>query len=525
VIRFLLAQLHLDSLIGKRSPKAIRAALAMLPKGSKAYDQAFSEAMVRIESQIADSQELAKQALSWITCAKRPLTSREIQHALAVEINSSEFDDQNLTEIADVLDVCAGLVTVEGESEIVRLIHYTTQEYFERTWPSWFPNAQKNITETCLTYLSLDSFGSGFCLSDKEFEARLRDNPLYYYAARNWGHHAQEASTEARESILDFLGKETILSGSTQVMMAPEYPYPPGYSQNFPKQFTGVHLAGHFGLTDIISKLLETGHLPNTKDSWNRTPVSLAAKNGLAAVVALLTDRTDVDANFKDEKGQTPLSLAAEYGHESVLKLLLDRTDVDMNSKDQTGRTPLSRAAENGYEAVVKLLVDRADVDVNSRDQIGQAPLLWAAKNGYQAVVKLLVVRTDIDVNSRDRNDRTPLSLAARYGHEAVVKLLVNRINVDVSSKDQDGQTALSRAATHWHAKVVKLLVDRTDLDVNCKDQDGKTALLWAAERGHAEVIKLLVDRTDLAVNSKDQNGQPHSHGPRDTGTRRWSSS
>jgi hypothetical protein len=57
-------------LIGKRSPKAIRASLERLPKGSEAYDQAYGEAMERIEGQVADSQELAKQVLSWITCAK-----------------------------------------------------------------------------------------------------------------------------------------------------------------------------------------------------------------------------------------------------------------------------------------------------------------------------------------------------------------------------------------------------------------------------------------------------------------------
>ena len=123
-----------------------------------------------------------------------------------MEIGSSEFDDQNLTEITDVLNVCAGLVTAEEESDIVRLIHYTTQDYFERTWRSWFSNAQIDITEICLTYLSLDSFDSGFCPTDELFEVRLRSNPLYDYAAGNWGHHAHTASTEARESILDFLG-------------------------------------------------------------------------------------------------------------------------------------------------------------------------------------------------------------------------------------------------------------------------------------------------------------------------------
>ena len=42
--RFLLAQLHFDSLKGKRSPKAIRTALKELSTGSDAYDDAYNDA-------------------------------------------------------------------------------------------------------------------------------------------------------------------------------------------------------------------------------------------------------------------------------------------------------------------------------------------------------------------------------------------------------------------------------------------------------------------------------------------------
>jgi hypothetical protein len=62
--RFLLAQLHLDSLIGKRSPKAVRKALEILPSGSKAYDHAYQNAMERIEGQVADQTRTAKEVLS-----------------------------------------------------------------------------------------------------------------------------------------------------------------------------------------------------------------------------------------------------------------------------------------------------------------------------------------------------------------------------------------------------------------------------------------------------------------------------
>ena len=57
----------------------------------------------------------------------------ELQHALAVETGTSELDEENLLEIGDLISVCAGLVIADEESNIIRLVHYTTQEYLERT--------------------------------------------------------------------------------------------------------------------------------------------------------------------------------------------------------------------------------------------------------------------------------------------------------------------------------------------------------------------------------------------------------
>jgi hypothetical protein len=187
----------LDSLIDKTTPRAIRRALEKLPKGSDALDQAYQEVMKRIQGQEAGFHELAKRVLSWVTCARRPLSTLELRHALAVEVKNSEFGEDNLQEIDEVISVCAGLVIIDEKSDIVRLVHYTTQEYFERTWIFWFSGAQTDITTTCVTYLSFDDFKSGFCLTDAEFEARLRSNIFYDYAARNWDHHARAASTKA----------------------------------------------------------------------------------------------------------------------------------------------------------------------------------------------------------------------------------------------------------------------------------------------------------------------------------------
>ena len=192
--RFLLAQLHLQSLRGKRAPTALRDALMKLPSGSIAYDRAYSVAMDRIEGQLPDQAELAREALSWIICSKRPLTILELRHALAIKLDSSALDKGNMPDIEDIVSICAGLVVADEKSGVVRLVHYTTQEYFERTKDTLFPTAEFDIAGSCAAYLSYSGFGDGHCSTDTLLEDRLRLNPLYDYAARYWGKHAGQIS-------------------------------------------------------------------------------------------------------------------------------------------------------------------------------------------------------------------------------------------------------------------------------------------------------------------------------------------
>ncbi|KAG7127309.1 Potassium channel AKT3 like protein [Verticillium longisporum] len=273
---FLLAQLHLDSLKGKRSSKAVRSALSVLHAGSQAYDLAYDDAMKRIEGQRKDEVELAKQVLPWITCAKRPLSTIELQHAHGVEVGETELDLDNISQPEDIMSVCAGLVTVDEESNIIRLVHYSTQEYFMRTWKRWFADAQTEITKVCATYLSFSSFESGFCRTDADFEDRLRLHPLYDYVAHFWGDHAREAGETS----------PAVLAGKG---------------------------------------LLESGDRPDKKDSYGRTSLSWAAENGREAMVKLLLDTEKVNFNSKDGDGRTPLSWAALKGNEAVVKMLLDK--------------------------------------------------------------------------------------------------------------------------------------------------------------------------------------------------------
>jgi ankyrin repeat protein len=497
--RFLLARLHLDSLTDKMSIKDVKLALKRLPKGGDALETAYGNAMERIDAQQPGFRGLAKQVLSWITYAKRPLTLLELQHALAVELEEPRLDPENLKDVGDMVSVCAGLVTVEQESGNIRLVHYTTQEYLERIHFRSDPDIQAGIAATCLTYLSFDAFQCGYCVTDEMFENLLSQYPLLDYAAKHWGHYVYrdtEEPEEIKHLALKFLENENKASISAQVSLAPAYRSQYN-SQTVPRVY-GIHLCAFFGLKSLMMALLSGTTPADLLTSDRRTSLSWAAERGHKAVVELLLDRDNVVVDSRDDDGITPLSWAARSGHETVVKLLLDRDDVVADRQDNLGRTPLLWAAERGHETVVKLLLDRDDVVADRQDD--NTPPLWAAGSGHEAAVKLLLDRDDVVADRQDTFGRTSLSLAAVLGHKAIVKLLLDRDDVVADRQDNFGRTPLSWAVEGGHKAIVKLLLDRDDVVADRQDNFGRTPLSFAALSGHEAIVKLL--RAKSAVRS-----------------------
>jgi ankyrin repeat protein len=418
----LLAQLHFESISTKRTPKKIKDVLRNLPNGPKGSDYAYEEAMNRIEGQDADSKQLAKQILSWITCSKRPLSTSELQCALAVEVGEAELDEENLHQLEDMVLVCAGLVTVDEESSIIRLVHYTTQEYFERIQHDLFPIAESEIATICVTYLSFNVFKSGYCQTDNEFEKRLQLYKLYDYASHNWGYHARAAFTLISE-VNSFLERKTQVEASIQALLAVKYSSSDlNYSQRFPKEMTGLHLAAYFGVKAIIQVLLEKGANINAVDGYEKTPLYLASENGHIEVVQLLLEN-GANVNAADHFGETPLNQASENGHIEVIQLLLEK-GANINAAARYRITPLYRASENGHIGVVQLLLEKG-ANINEADRFGKTPLYRASENGYTEVVQLLLEK-GANVNAANQDGKTPLYGASKNGHVEVVQLLAS---------------------------------------------------------------------------------------------------
>ncbi|RYP27804.1 hypothetical protein DL767_007516 [Monosporascus sp. MG133] len=510
---FLLAQLHFEAVRTKKTLKKMKDVLNNLPTGPKAYDHAYEEAMKRVMGHDPDSEELAKQVLSWITCAKRPLTTLELRHALAVEVGESGLDEDNLPDIEDIVSVCAGLVTIDEESKIIRLVHYTAQEYFDRRQKDWFPNAERDIANICITYLLFDTFEIGV-ESDREIQALLERNPLYDYAARNWGHHTR-AALIWDGLIFDFLDSETKVSSSSQalLLLAEDYGYR-FHSPGLRSGITGIHLAAFFGLEKVVKDLLKGRH-PDPRDYYGRTPLSLAAMQGYEAVVELLLANNQVDPDCQDVEGRTPLSLAAGSGQVAVVERLLANDRVNPSSHDDDDILDRQTWAVQGQSQVpLRLLLPAyGKVDLDEKKTYGGftdiwTPLFYATDHGHEAVVKLLLADNRVDPNFKDRNGRTPLSVAAMRGHEAAVKLLLANSRVSPGFKDIHGQTPLLLAARNGHETVVKLLLADDRVDPDSKDKTEQTPLFFAVMRRHEAVVKMLLADDRVDPDSKDINEQ-----------------
>ena len=535
--RFLLAQLHIDSLRDKTSTKLIKKALEALPKGSNALDGAYRGAMQRVDDQMEGFRILAKQLLGWLTYSERLMTVEEVQHALAIEPGTPDFDEENLGDIDEVVGFCAGLVIVDEETQIIRLVHYTTQEYFRRNGDRILASARQEIAISCLTYLLYDIFGTGWFHEAEEgnnsggdeweigerygwqsFEsvkARAQKYPFLKYASRYWATHARICEQQNVKTLTMSLAKdERRISSASQVMLSVNQDAL-SYELDITKSrhpLTAMHVIAYLGYPEMIKELLSHGFEVNSKDLAHRTPLWYAAHQGHEAVVELLLSQSHIEVNSKDDPDDTALHVAAALGHEAIVKLLISRTDVEVNSKDQHGRTALHRAALGGHASIVKLLLGCFNIDVNSKDDYGSRPLHKAAKFGHAVVLKLLISHTDLDVNLEDIVGHTALHEAVRCGDASIVELLLGCFNIDVDSKDEYGSTLLHRAAGLGHAAVLKLLISHTNLDVNAENSLGSTALHNAARFGHASIVELLLGCFNIDVNLKDNYGSTPLH-------------
>jgi len=503
ISRFLLVSLNVDAILKETTIHRRRQKLSTMTDGLGLGD-AYGSTLNRIKGQGGEKAKLGMAALIWISHSERPLKPDELCHALAVEIGSANLNTDNVPSVGTLLFCCQGLVVVDKKSSIVRLIHFTLQEYL-RAHPELFCTAHSTIAETCLSYMNSQQVKALSASPTPD----LRSTPFLEYSSVYWGTHAKRDLSECSKLLaLKLFDDRNNQIPSKILLEAQEYYSHPIDSAKL-SLFGSLHYASFFGIAEIVVGCLEVeGCDINQEDCIGNTPLGWAAYNGHEDVVEILLGQDGINPDKSDIDDQTPLCCAARNGHEGVVKMLLERDNVSLDKLDKDGQTPLCCAAQDGREGVVKMLLGRSDVDPNKQDNSGRTPFCCAAWGGHEGVVKILLGRDDVDRNKPDNSGRTPLCWAAWGGHEGVVRILLGRDNVDPDRPDNDGRTPLCCAVWNGHEGVAKMLLGRDDVNPERPDINGKTLLSYAAWSGLEGVVKILLGRDDVSLDKLGDDGQ-----------------
>jgi len=465
---------------------------------------AYGATLERIKTQEGEKAKLAMTTLMWICYSERPLRVDELCHALAVEIGSTHFNNDNVPAIDTLLACCQGLVTVDKEASTARLIHHTLREYL-CTHHSLFPRAHLAMGETCLTYLNSEQAKA---LPAKP-QPDLSSMPFLKYCSRYWGTHAKRELSDHAKSLamglLEQYENHVAAHSLFEQILDPD----DSLEADTGALFAGLHCVSFFGIVDVMVGLLGMdGCDANRRDSAGITPLMWAARGKQEEAVELLLGQEAVDPNTPDNEGRMPLWWAASQGHELVVKQLLGREGVNPDKLDNHGVTPLGDASASGHERVVRQLLDREEVNPDKPNNKGETPLSWAASQGHELVVKQLLDREDANPDKPDNEGRTPLWWAASQGHELVVKQLLGREDVNPDKPDNHGVTPLGDASASGHERVVRQLLDREEVNPDKPNNKGETPLSWAAYKGHESVVKQLLDREDVNSDKPDNEGR-----------------
>jgi len=490
-------------LLDQTSVCDIRQSLNALPSNT---EDIYRHILARCEQQPRNRASLAKRVLMWLSYASRPLTVVEIQHAVAIDLNASEWNQDRLPPAHFIQDVCMGFVTVDPIRQLVLLRHASLTYYLNEFRDKLFSKGGAIVATGCLLYLTYTRIDEGPTSTLSGFQSRLKDYPFLQYCAYYWGTHIrqfwqqvsdtkqEEASARINSLLHGIWNSVMVLSSLTQLMFV-KNPESDKDVVDFPEKFSCLHFAAYFDSSRLLQNVLMKpgGGSSNDLDTWYRSPLHIACERGnLEVVEALLLDlNTQVDA--PDRWKRLPIHYAAIRGNVKIVSLILSRYKGDMNCQDSDSRTPLDHAAYGGHRTVLQILLERgADPDSGNT-------LLIAASGGHSSIVELLLVY------GAEAGEEKAMHAAAKCGYDEIVGLLLQR-GAFIDSRDEDGMTALHHAACTGRPSMADFLLVN-GADVQAKDKKGNTALYLAAQRGDERTVKLLIER-GAAIEARTDDGK-----------------
>lgn len=335
---------------------------SMIKKTLNALPQTLDETYERILCGIDPKfSEFTRRILQWLTFSYRDLTPREAAHIIAIDVDNSTFDpDDILEDPIDVLLLCPSLATINywatGYPKSVVLAHYSVKEFLvsKRILTGMaskfcFDEEQAHgfIASCCLIYLLHSPNGA----DEGNSFADLR---LHRYARNNCWEHIRNAgkfASKANELVWQLFSCHETFS------LVIGYPY--GVKVDQHQIQYRLFFACQNDLDEVARRLIESGADVNGELCRNLGILSEAVGlNRVKVVDTLLSLGVDVNAVSKSRESwrATALMTACDDSNKIMVQKLL-QAGADANFQNEAGETALSQAEINNKRTIMEILL------------------------------------------------------------------------------------------------------------------------------------------------------------------------
>jgi ankyrin repeat protein len=538
----------MDYLCELPNDRARREALESLPPDLNAT---YERILQRLNTSNSYRREIAQRTLMWLLYAAQKLTTKEMCHAISVNLGDDDLDEESIPSEEEILRCCSSLIRQSPDG--FELAHFTVREFLvginaQRTpeLSSFHMEKSKSRLEcskVCLTYLNFKEFGNGSVDSAEEWQRIHRKYPFKLHAVQFWKDYWR-----SRWSVDDIQSLVRNIFGGTHhgtfQSMVQDYFWisfrdelefngalnTSDWHRDFVDiscslaSLTPMHFAAMMREDNLVSWLMDNGHSAEQTSEFGQ-PLYLAVLGPAARWVILkyyghkctwIPESPPINHGSsisQKAKGEPRLVYDPPSSRERTSKVIELLIKNGANTSSDSGIFQSSAAflaAEMAPETLQSLLEAGASIDSRTIKFLIQEMVdrPYHLSRYIHGVMKMLY---SMDLADESKALVAQLSLTIGFSSDGEESLHKSTIQGFLNGNAHQYWTALCRAVEYNHVEAVKTLIARFDFDLTqpCNIERYRTAsaslLHIAAACGSPNLIKCLLEAgADLNQTSVD---------------------